>query len=435
MTSLTLNLASRPFRNNRAIATILVSVGGILLLATVANLYVFFTYRSSYAQLQNDQRVERTRLQALEGEERRLAKEIESRDFASLYRRGRFAGGAILQQDFSWTRLFNKLEALMPNEVMMTSIRPSVTGDGIVIRIDGRAKNQPAFLTLQERLLEDPSYTNVYPRSERKINPRRPDIDFTMDFDYLPESPSEREAVMAARQEESSPDSSPIGSTPEQRAAGKGEIAAAPPVEAQPQSIAEPAATTGTVGRDGRDRTAEVLARMMAAPGGVYLSGQPDVGGPAADVPGANPGPKKIEKPGAGTAAAAGSGATGTKSGAAQTKPGAVGAQPPAGDGGAVRLDVPLKFDGRTVREAYALLGVAHAVSFAIEPGVNGGSRVRTDLTGMPLQQAIVELGRAAGHSIVQRPDGVYRVAALTGEAILADRPIREEDLPKEGAP
>ncbi len=303
MRSLTLNLASRPFRNNRAIATALVSLGGVLLIATVANLFVFFTYRSSYAQVQDDQRIERTRLQALGGEERRLAKEIESRDFVSLYRRGRFAGGAILQQDFSWTRLFNKLEALVPDEVMMTSIRPNITGDGIIIRVDGRAKNQPAFLTLQERLLEDPSYANVYPSSERKINPRMPDIDFTLNFDYLPESPSERQAVMAARQEESSLVPSPIGSTPERRAPGKGEIVAAQPVESRPQPVAHPDATLGTVGRDGRDRTAEVLARMMAAPGGVYLSGQPDGVGPATDAPGATPAPKEIEKPGARTPA------------------------------------------------------------------------------------------------------------------------------------
>ena len=403
MTALTLNLASRPFRNNRAIGRALVSVGALLLLATVANLYVFFTYRSSYAQLQSDRRVEHTRLEALEGKERRLAREIESRDFAMLYRRGRFAGGVILQQDFSWTRLFNKLEDLMPNEIMMTSIRPNITADGIVIRVEGRAKNQPAFLTLQERLLEDPSYTNVFPSSERKINPRMTDINFTLNFDYLPESPSEREAVVAARQEESVPDPSPTL-----------------PLEAGPQPVATPAATAGTVGRDGRGRTPEALARMMAAPGGVYLSGQSNGAGPAGEAP------EAVQKPKQGARA-------GTPGAASRTKN--AGAQTGAAGGRAVRLDVPLKFDGRTVREAYALLGLAHSVSFAIDPGVDDRARVKTDLSGMPLQQAIAELGRAAGHSIVLRPDGVYRVAALVGEAILADRPIREEDLPVEEAP
>lgn len=420
MTALTLNLASRPFRNNKAIGTAFVSVGVLLLLATVANLYVFFTYRSSYAQLQIDRRVERERLVGLNREERRLMREIEGRDFATLYRRGQFASSVILQQDFSWTRLFNKMEDLMPNEVMMTSIRPSITGDGIVIRVDGRAKNQPAFLTLQERLLEDSSYTNVFPSSERKINPRMPDINFTLNFDYLPESPSERQAVVAEQQEESTPDPSPSGTTPDPRTPDKGGIAAAPPVEAQPQSVATPAATTGTVGRDGRGRTSEVLVRMMAAPGGVYLSGRSNGAGLAGVAPEGAPKPR--ESADAETPAATPQ----TKNTATQTG---------AADGRAVRLDVPLKFDGRTVREVYTLLGLAHSVSFSIDPGVDGGVRVKTDLSGMPLQQAIAELGRAADHSIVLRPDGVYRVAALGGKAILADRPIGEEDLPAEETP
>ncbi len=418
MKVLTVNLATRPFRNNRVIGTVVLSVSALLLIATIANLYVFFTYRSSYAQLQRNQGQERTRLLSLEAEERRLAREIESRDFRALRTRGQFAAGVIRQQSFSWTLLFNKLEDLMPYEIMMTTIRPNITGEGINIRVDGMARNQGAFLTLQERLLASASFADVRPISERLINPTRPDIQFTMTFDYLPGVPAAPEAVVASAAGADTPEPAPREAAAQAAAPAAAPAAAATPVNRE-------APDGATVGRDGRARTPEVLARMMAAPGGLFIPGESTTDGAAhgdGDASGVPAAGRKNERPTAKSPAPARS----------EPKAGAGGVRKP---GAAGKDNVSLRFESRPVREVYASLERAHAVRFALDAGVDAGEPVTADLSGKRLPEAIAEVARVAGHAIARRPDGVYRVIRAGAVSPLADRPIQEEDLPAEDRP
>jgi hypothetical protein len=465
---LTLNLASRPFRNNTVIGSVLATAVGVLVLATSANLYVFFTYRSSYARLQAEQRAERTRLQGLEVEERRLVREIEGRDFRTIYGRGKFAGELILRQSFSWTLLFNKLEELMPPEVMMASIRPNITGEGIVIRVDGVAKNQGAFLTLQERLLESPNFASVFPSSERRLNPARPEHSFTLNFDYLPDEPSAPEVIVASSD---SPETGGAPVRPAGDALAQEKAAPSPAVtepSPPPRSTQEQDRRDGdplaTVGRDGRSRTPEVLTRMMAAPGGIFV---PDAAGTAAEPNdaakrGGAPKPGKItpaadardteaqsprssraERPGSPRPAAV------TNDKAVKSAPASVpvnsapkqrtavpSAAKVAGPSrNAVRLDVPLRFESSPVRDVYASLERAHSVRLEIDPGVDGAALVTADLSGKQLANALVEVARAAGHGVTRRADGIYRVVTLSGGASITDKPIKEEDLPPEEVP
>jgi len=73
---ITLNLATRPFRNNVLAGSLLGVIGAAIVVATIANLYVYFSYGQSYARLQLDQAQDRARLTQLEEEEKRLAGEV-----------------------------------------------------------------------------------------------------------------------------------------------------------------------------------------------------------------------------------------------------------------------------------------------------------------------------------------------------------------------
>jgi hypothetical protein len=497
---LTLNLASRPFRNNTVIGSVLATAVGVLVLATAANLYVFFTYRSSYARLQTEQRAERTRLHSLEAEERRLVREIEGRDFRSLHSQGRFAGELILRQSFSWTLLFNKLEELMPPEVMMAAIRPNITGDGIVIRVDGVAKHQGAFLTLQERLLASPYFARVYPAGERRLNPTRPEHSFTLNFDYLPDEPSAPAVVVASSGSPVTGAGTPAGDTPgrgaEEAGAAPAVAGSSPPPRTAPEGEWRDSDLRATVGRDGRSRTPEILARMTVAPGGIFV---PEGNGSAAEPEGevkrggaretikrnrdasardadaqrarqesralprrtgtlpANPrkGPQGTAAPGGGASPSERPSRAGSRRPATASAESGKRAKAPVplisapkekrndpsgtiAEGAsrpAVRLDVPLKFESSPVREVYASLEKAHSVSFEIDPGVDGGALVTADLSGKQLAAALAEVARAAGHSVTRRPDGIYRVVALSGGASITDETIQEEALSSEGAP
>ncbi|MEK7284097.1 MAG: hypothetical protein AAB249_09825, partial [Acidobacteriota bacterium] len=198
MKTITLNLATRPFRNNLAVGSALWAVAAAVVLASVYNGYVYLNYGGLYGDLQREEQLHLQRLAALQAEERKHSKEIQTRDFRRLYGRGQFAGEQILKRSFSWTLLFNKLEEVIPAEVMMTAIHPHIATEGIVIRVDGVAKNHGALIALEDDLLKSPVFARVYPASERRLNPSRPEISFALNFDYLPAKGTDGIAAIAS---------------------------------------------------------------------------------------------------------------------------------------------------------------------------------------------------------------------------------------------
>jgi Tfp pilus assembly protein PilN len=478
----TLNLATHPFRNNSIVGTVLAAVVAATIGATVYNGYVYTNYGGRFHGLEQEEKQQRERLQALETDERRLSKEIAAHDFKRLYGRGQFAADLILKRAFSWTLLFNKLESLMPPDVMMTAIRPHISSEGIDIRVEGIAKNHGALIALEDSLLKNTHFTRVYPASERRLNPSRPEITFVMQFDYVSSKGIPGPEAVA----DASPAPSPGGpaaqaaaasASPTPPAAALASVATkdAPPVPVA-AAPADKGPVLGTVGRDGRPRTPELLAQVMAAPGGFYpeapapleppsagkkpKTGQRGNARPAGEpaVPAA---PSRTTGAAGGPSAPAGSRqAAGSQVSAVSLPTGPVlpTARPPLVPGlparrdpnrgvprkeqrpqpapplqaepiPATRLDTSLRFSARPVGDVYAALSRAHGVRFDIDPSVDAKAPVSVDLAGKNLKDAIAVLSKATGHRVVRVRDGVYRVVLLAGGEPLSDRPLQEEPL------
>jgi hypothetical protein len=454
---ITVNLATRPFRDNRPIAGVLGTAAVLIALLAAYNAWTFVSHGGHYAAVQERVREDRARLEVLEGEERALAKEIAARDFRAVYERGRFASELILRRAFSWTLLFNTLEAVIPPDVMMSAIRPTISGHGIQIRVEGLAKSSDALYGFQGRLMGNPTFADIRPISERRLNPARPDITFVMSFEYRPQRRGPPPAVTAAA------------------------APAPPPPATTADRVAAPATAGGTVGRDGRP-SAAAAGRLVAAPGGVRVPAGVAVGagaataerpasgggrGPSSGAAGAAPrsgapAPASAAGPAGGGSDGAGPGGAADGSAATEGAPGAARAaarvpplrpaktdnqarllppsrqtpEEPAAAAPAVRLDLPLRFADRPVREVYEALSRAHGVRFDIDAAVDRDARVSADLGGRPLPEAIASLARAAGHRIVRVGEGRYRVALTAGGERLGDAPVREETLPPlEGEP
>src|SRR5262249_777895 len=91
----TLNLATRPFRNTRVVGPALPAVAAATAGATAYNAYAYLNYSGHYRELQEDAGQHKGRLESLDAEERRLSKEIATRDYRRLFNRGQFASGLI----------------------------------------------------------------------------------------------------------------------------------------------------------------------------------------------------------------------------------------------------------------------------------------------------------------------------------------------------
>ncbi|HKQ61282.1 MAG TPA: hypothetical protein VJS92_08310, partial [Candidatus Polarisedimenticolaceae bacterium] len=199
MQALELNLASRPFRNN-----VLLWAVHLLSLTLLAGASVWMARAyTTHAQLVRDLRGTATSAEQKSGElaarERRAHEAIERRDLKTLQTVVDKANEVIHWKAFSWTRLFNRLEDVLPYGVRTTSVRPIFHGEGLqdrlrntgrrgtsrVVAVDGVAVRLDALLELERNLLADTYFGGVEP--ERYTVGKNGEITFQLKFDYFPE--------------------------------------------------------------------------------------------------------------------------------------------------------------------------------------------------------------------------------------------------------
>lgn len=203
LTPLDLNLATRPFRNNTLPWTA-VLVGALALVGlTWWNVGTYMDYRDRLDRLRDDLRNYDSRMRALDQRDGRAAEGIAEHDLELLKIRTARANSVIRLKAFSWTRLFNQLEQVLPYDVRMTSILPvfhisksSLPGlneandDGVPVTVEGVAKTLQDFLDFERNLLQDSHFDRVEP--DRHLPGETGDIVFKLRFRYYPDAaPSE----------------------------------------------------------------------------------------------------------------------------------------------------------------------------------------------------------------------------------------------------
>jgi hypothetical protein len=201
-----LNLSLRPFRNDNLNRLIYVSCIVVLLVASIGNLALLVRHGWALASLGGGLQAQRQALSERETRERDLGRLLAGYDSATLQRRADFANAAILSRVFSWTMLFNELEKVMPPDVKLRSIRPSIGSRGKVdVLLEGAARDYSGFVELEEALMRSSSFSRVYPGSERLQSPTyqpaapalpgapRPaavaaggELGFSISFEYFP---------------------------------------------------------------------------------------------------------------------------------------------------------------------------------------------------------------------------------------------------------
>jgi len=215
MLALDLNLASRPFKNNTLLWAGYAS--GLVLLAglSVWNVFSWWDHARQLDELRQTVGSIEGQMESLDQRERRARQGIAGFDVKALGIQAFKANEVIAWRVFSWTRLFNLMEQIQPNDVRMSSIRPlfragrraeelgteGVTAEQAVpVSVQGLAKNYNAFLELQQALLASGQIDGVFP--ERMHHADSGEVLFDLTFIYKPHQapshPVEGETVQAA---------------------------------------------------------------------------------------------------------------------------------------------------------------------------------------------------------------------------------------------
>ncbi len=156
-----LNLASRPFRNQRLPTSLAALLWLGLLLATTQHVRVLAelapggTSKAHLALAETEQ--ELARLRAERGQLELPEPSREERE------RWKTLQELVDRRTLSWSRLLGVLEGVLPPDVRLTNIAPEPSGDGFQISVSAVARNDDAALSFLRRLEAHPEIDDVLP--------------------------------------------------------------------------------------------------------------------------------------------------------------------------------------------------------------------------------------------------------------------------------
>jgi Tfp pilus assembly protein PilN len=163
-----LNLASRPFRNERLPNVLAVTA---LLAVLVVSAWHLFVARdvlpdrtSSLIQTLTEREAESGRLRAEEASLRALRPE------GAAVAEWKLVKGLVDQRMFSWSTLFSVLEKTLPDGVRLQSLNPAVEEGGMSLKMSASARTHEEAMDLMVRMEKQDEFEGVQPVSRTTMD-------------------------------------------------------------------------------------------------------------------------------------------------------------------------------------------------------------------------------------------------------------------------
>lgn len=120
------NLSTRPFYNERAVHMLLGVAAIIVLALTAYNVFRIISLSRTNTELMSQANREHQEAERLMQQAAQIRGTINREELAAIVTAASEANALIEQRTFSWTEFFNQIEATIPPDVMLTSVRPRV---------------------------------------------------------------------------------------------------------------------------------------------------------------------------------------------------------------------------------------------------------------------------------------------------------------------
>jgi Tfp pilus assembly protein PilN len=130
-----LNLATRPFYNERALHILLAVVAVLLVVVSVFNAREVIRLSARQTALRAEVEAEEARARDVRQRATALRAQLEPEDLEQVLAAAREANSLIDRRTFSWTQLFNHIETTLPPGVMLTAVRPRAAKDGFTVSL------------------------------------------------------------------------------------------------------------------------------------------------------------------------------------------------------------------------------------------------------------------------------------------------------------
>jgi hypothetical protein len=162
-----LNLAARPYRDERPFIAVVVAGSLLIAFLTLMNFDAWYRYR-------NETRSTRAKIASLEEQARQeqqrtqlLNQRLRNVDVRRLTLQTQFANAMLAERAFSWSDLLDHLERVLPDYVRVEGISPSFRPDGWVgLSMQCVARDPDGLVKTMNQLNANPQFANPFPNGE-----------------------------------------------------------------------------------------------------------------------------------------------------------------------------------------------------------------------------------------------------------------------------
>lgn len=155
------NLSTRPFYNERAVHAI-AAVVALGVLAVTAWQVVRAVRLSRYkTELNTAIKRDRNETEYRTKEAAQIRRGLNQKELTVVAAAAKEANELIEQRTFSWTQLFNQLESTLPEDVMLTAVRPEFKDGETQVNLEIQGRNSDANDAFWDRLEKTGSFHKI----------------------------------------------------------------------------------------------------------------------------------------------------------------------------------------------------------------------------------------------------------------------------------
>ena len=164
------NLATRPFYNERLVHWLLGLAAAAVVALTAFNVSEFMRLSGRQGGLEADAVRDEARARQLASKAAETRRRIDAKSLERISADAALVNGIIDARTFSWSALFEDIEATLPPTVMLTAITPAVDANGATVIFMVAGKSVEAIDTFIERLEATKRFSDVQVQEEAVVD-------------------------------------------------------------------------------------------------------------------------------------------------------------------------------------------------------------------------------------------------------------------------
>ena len=155
------NLSTRPFYNERAVHAVALAVAVVVMALTLWQVTRVVRLSAYKTELNTAIARDKDEAERLGREAAEIRRGIDQKELAVVAASAKEANHLIEQRTFSWTQLFNHLEATLPEDVMLTSVNPVFEEGVTYIRMEIQGRGGDVIDNFWERLEKTGAFHDI----------------------------------------------------------------------------------------------------------------------------------------------------------------------------------------------------------------------------------------------------------------------------------